>query len=164
MVFPGCGPQRLRRFGVQIPAQFHPLGQLTARFFVTLVFQQSFHQLGPGVFPLLRLFVYRQQHFGFDVHQLGGHGHEFAGHFQIQLFHLGQMVQILLQDLGDGDIVDADFVFRDQVEQQIQRPIKRIQMIGHLLCGHGSDHPKQAQQAADAPDDQVEHIDLQRGH
>ena len=72
--------------------------------------------------------------------------------------------KILLQDLGDGDIVDADFVFRDQVEQQIQRPIKRIQMIGHLLCGHGSDHPKQAQQAADAPDDQVEHIDLQRGH
>jgi hypothetical protein len=76
-----------------------------------LVFQQSFHQRRSGVRLGFLLLPSGQQHLGFDIHQLSGHGDKLAGHVHIQLPHPANMLQILLQNLSDGDIVDADFIF-----------------------------------------------------
>ena len=60
----------------------------------------------------------------------GRHGHKITGDFQIHRFHPAQLIHILFQDLSDGDVVNAHLVFGNQMKQQIQRPVKGLQMIG----------------------------------
>ena len=81
-----------------------------------------------GIFlPFLR--IDRQKHFGLDIHQLSRHGYKIAGDLQIHFLHPAQLLHILLQNLSDGNIVNIHLIFGDQMKQQIQRPVKGLQMI-----------------------------------
>ena len=93
--------------------------------------QPVFDQLaGQFAFQLLRLFVARQQHGGFDLHQPRRHLQKLGCHIQIGFLHLADGIHILRQHLGDGNIVNIQLVFLHQKQEQIQRPFKRGQLIG----------------------------------
>ena len=68
---------------------------------------QGADQLGHFAFGLLVL--YGEQHPGFDKHQLGGHGGKLAGYLQIHPLPPLQILQILLQNKGDGDVLASDW-------------------------------------------------------
>src|SRR5581483_4060346 len=70
----------------------------------------------------------RQQHLRLDVDQRRGEDEEIPGHGDVEFLHQLEVFQILLRDLGDGDVVDVNFVFPDQVKQQVERPLKRLQL------------------------------------
>ena len=78
----------------------------------------------------LGLFRRRQEHFGFDQHQVGRHGDELAGNFHIHPLHFVQISQILLQNCGNGHILNFDFILAQQLKNNIQRPLKILQNVG----------------------------------
>lgn len=58
------------------------------------------------------------------MHQPGRHLQELAGHLQVGFLPALDGLQILLQQLRDGNIVDINFVFLHQMQQKIQRPLE----------------------------------------
>ena len=62
------------------------------------------------------LILQTQEHAGLDIHQVGGHGDELAGDLQVHLLPLVQIFQVLIQDQGDGDILNLNFIFSQKVE------------------------------------------------
>ena len=66
----------------------------------------------------------RQKHLGLDEHQVGCHGDELAGDLHIQPLHFVQVGQILLQDGGDGHILNFDLILAQQQKNHIQGPLK----------------------------------------
>ena len=73
---------------------------------------------------------FTQQHFRLDQHQLRGHGDELAGNFHIHPLHFVQISQILLQNCGNGHILNFDFILAQQLKNNIQRPLKILQNVG----------------------------------
>ena len=63
----------------------------------------------------------REQHFGFDVNQRGGHVDEFGGDVDVLHFELVQVVEILRSDFRDLNIVDIHFLLLDEVKQEVKR-------------------------------------------
>ena len=55
---------------------------------------------------------------------MGGHGYELAGDLQVHAPHLGQVVQILLQQRGDADILDLYPVAAEKLQDQLQGAVK----------------------------------------
>ena len=53
---------------------------------------------------------------------------EFTGNIQIQHFHQIDILDVLLRDLGYGDVVYVNLVLPDQVEQEVQRPFKCVDL------------------------------------
>jgi len=98
--------------------------ELPSGFLIRLVFEQAPHEFFAGVRPLfliIRRLIGRQQHFGLDLQQRGRHDEEFSRHGEIQLLHGLYIFEVLLRDQRDGNIVDVDFVFLDEMEQEIER-------------------------------------------
>ena len=46
--------------------------------------------------------------------------------WSVETVDLTQETQIMCGDMGDGNIVDVEFVFADQVEQQVHRAFKDL--------------------------------------
>jgi hypothetical protein len=67
--------------------------------------------------PFVRLL--REKHLHLDADQGRRHLEELAGQPEVQRFHEAQVLEVLLRDLGDGDVVDVDLVLPDQVEQEV---------------------------------------------
>ena len=65
--------------------------------------------------------VGREEHFGFDVNEGGGHVDEFGGDVDVEFFEFVEIVEILRGDSGDLDVVDAHLLLLDEVEQQVER-------------------------------------------
>jgi hypothetical protein len=90
-----------------------------------LVFQELADQLGPRVAGalLIRLlgFLPRQEHGRLDLHQRGGHDQEIARQIDVESLEDLDVLQVLVGDLGDGDIVDIHLFLADEIEQQIER-------------------------------------------
>ena len=63
----------------------------------------------------------RQQHLRLDLDQRRRHEDELAAQVDVQLFGLAEIVQVLVGDLRYRDVVDADLLLADQIEQQINR-------------------------------------------
>ena len=83
----------------------------------------------PGVIFRVRGIGPWQQHSGLDVHQCGSHNQIFSGHNDVQSgLHKFQIFQVLGGHQGYGDICDLKSVLADQVEKQIQRPLKGLQL------------------------------------
>ena len=55
-----------------------------------------------------------------------------AGDVDIELFDLVEIVEILLGDLGDGNVVDVHLLLANQIEQKIERTFvdRQIDAIG----------------------------------
>ena len=127
--------QRLRLLGEDASANFIAGLQLDNGLpyllhgFPPAALQQTLTQLVKLRFRL-RLLGGRQQHLGFNQHQVGGHGDKLAGNLHIQLLHFVQVRQILLQNGSDGNILNLYFVFAEQKKNHIQRPLK-------ILAGFG---------------------------
>ena len=133
---------RLRRLGKAVPAHAVLLVQLRDHLpnlqiaLIPLVGLQGGNELLHLAQSLL--IVDGQQHPGLDIDQVGGHGDKLAGHLQIQFLPLGHPLEVLVQDQSDLDVLDLHFVFIQQMEDQIQRTHKILQILGFHL-----DHPLQ---------------------
>jgi hypothetical protein len=66
----------------------------------------------------------REEHLRLEVEQVGGHLDELARDLQIHRLHLVEIGEVLLQDLGDADVPDLDFVFAEQHQDERQGPSK----------------------------------------
>ena len=87
------------------------------------------HQLVARVLLLRpRERVGRQQHLRFDVDQRRRHVDEIGRNVYIQLFELVEIIEILLGDLGDGNVVDVHLLLANQIEQKIERAFVRRQI------------------------------------
>ena len=131
----------LRGLGDVVPAVQPPLVQLVHhRFDLQIVLvalaglqgrDQLFH-LGKSL-----LVVDGQEHPGLDIHQMGGHSHKLTGDFQVQLPAAVHPLQVLFQNQGDLDVLNLHLVFTEQVEDQVQRAGKILQIfrlrLDHVL-------------------------------
>ena len=110
---------RLRRTGEDIPSEFsHGLqpGGHGLHLGVVLVALPLLQRGDQGIHLALGLLIFNgEKHPGLDVHQLGGHGDELAGHLQIHLLPPGQPRHVLVADQGDGDVLDLHFVLAQQI-------------------------------------------------
>ncbi len=68
------------------------------------------------------------------IHQVGSHGDKLAGHLQIHLLALFQIILVLVQYQRNGDILYFYFIFTQQEQDQIQRPLKSSSGSPPLLC------------------------------
>ena len=67
---------------------------------------------------------------------MGCHGNKLTGNLHIQPLHLVQVGKILLQNSGNGYILNFDFVFAQQQKNGVKRAFK----ILHFLAA-GMDDP-----------------------
>ena len=75
------------------------------------------------------LLVGSEQRFGLDIQQMRGHLDKFAGDLEVHALHPRKIVQILLEDIGDLQIADLDFVFGKEHQDQAERTFKVLQLI-----------------------------------
>ena len=69
-----------------------------------------------------------QERLRFNIQKIRGHGHKFARHVEINLFHSLYALHILVEHKGDRYIVNIDFVFGNELEQQVKRTLKHFQL------------------------------------
>ncbi len=114
--------------GEDVLLHLRPHPQFFRHRLVAPVLDQPRHQLRPRIAHFLfvqdRAFRLRQQHPRLDLHQLRRHHQELAGHFEIQGFERGEILQILPRDVDDGDVEDVDVFAVNQIQQQIERTLK----------------------------------------
>ena len=70
-----------------------------------------------------------EEHPGFQVDQVGGHGGKLAGGLQVQPLPLVQPAQVLVADQGDGDILNLHLVLTQQKQNQVQGPLKVLKLL-----------------------------------
>jgi hypothetical protein len=88
------------------------------------VLEETLDEFLSQVFSLLfgtGEWVGREQHFGFDVDERGGHVNEFGGDVDVEMFELVEVVEILRGDFGDLDVVNIHFLLFDEIEQEVER-------------------------------------------
>jgi hypothetical protein len=99
-----------------------------------LVFEQTIDELLARIFDFSFVLVVRQEHLRLDVDQQCRHVDVIGGHVEAQLLHGVEITGVLLGDESDGDVVDVDLVLLDQVQQQVERPVKRRQRDVERAC------------------------------
>ena len=123
---PAVGPQPLRG------AQLLPFVQQARRRLEFLVLEEPPDQRVARIvllrFDACRRLRPRQQHLRLDVNQRRRHHDVLARDVQIELLEQRDRVEILRGDQRDRNVVDADLVLPDQVQQQIERALE----IGQL--------------------------------
>ena len=90
-----------------------------------LVLQQPAHQLGARILPFVIAETAREQQLRLDAQQARGHFEIIGGLVESQLIDDGEK---LIGDLGDWQIGDVDFVFADEMQQQVERARKLLQL------------------------------------
>ncbi len=70
----------------------------------------------------------RQQHARLDVDEGRRHHEELSRDVEIQLLHQRDEAEVLLGDERDGDVVDVHLVLANEVDQQVERPLERIEL------------------------------------
>ncbi|OQC72612.1 MAG: hypothetical protein BWX45_00855 [Deltaproteobacteria bacterium ADurb.Bin002] len=128
---------RQRRGALEhVALQDRPPGQQVGGFLEGLVLQKLADQLRARVvfqFFGRRLLRNRQQQAGLDVNQRGGHHQIFACQIQIKRLDEVQIIQVLTGDERDGNVINIDLIFFDQIQKQIQRTFKNIQ-FDRVVC------------------------------
>ncbi len=87
------------------------------------------------------LILFGQQQAAFDLHQGGCHNKELTGHFEAELLHGEEHLEVLFEDLLDRDVVDVDLRLSDQKEQKVEGALKdlefdtMIRFSGHWEAG-----------------------------
>ena len=57
------------------------------------------------------------------------HRDEFARDLEIELLSLLEIRKVLVQDQRDGNVLDLYFIFRQQEENEVERPFKVLQRL-----------------------------------
>ncbi len=89
------------------------------------ILEEPAHELSTRIL-VLRVPMPRQEHLGLDVDEPGRHLDEFSGVVQILGFDPFDGGQELTGDPGDGDFEDIDVLLTDEVQQQVERPLKAL--------------------------------------
>ena len=107
-------------------AQRLALVQQLGRRLELLVLEQPPHQRLARIFLgiFLRRVGARQQHPRLDVDQRRRHHQELARDVEVHLLHQIDVVEVLLGDQRDRDVVDAELVLPDQMQQEIERALE----------------------------------------
>jgi hypothetical protein len=123
------GPRPLRA------AQRFALVQQLRRGLELLVLEQAAHQrlarILLGIF--LRRVGARQQHPRLDVDQRRRHHQELPRDVQVHLLHQVDVFDVLRRDQGDRNVVDAQLVPLDQVQQQVERALEGGQLEAEAI-------------------------------
>ena len=90
--------------------------------------QQAAHQFGArvGGFVFFDIFGLRQQQPRFDFDEHRRHQKIFGGKIELVRIHLRDVVQILLGDFHHRNIEHIDVLLADEIQKQIQRPLKAV--------------------------------------
>ena len=64
------------------------------------------------------------------------HRDEFARDLEIELLSLLEIRKVLIQDQRDGNVLDLYFIFRQQEENEVERPFKVLQRLRAALVHH----------------------------
>ena len=106
--------------------------QFKRHVFVILIFQKTRHQFSPRIFLLAVLIHFsRQEHAGFDVDERRRHHQEFTDNVQILRLHVTYVIEILLRNRHNRNVINIQFILFNQMEQQVQRTLKILQLIGY---------------------------------
>jgi hypothetical protein len=62
------------------------------------------------------------------VNQRRRHHQEFPRDIQVQLLHQPEVAEILLGNEGNRDVVDVHLVLANEVQEEIQRPLERLEL------------------------------------
>ena len=62
------------------------------------------------------------------------HRDEFARDLEIELLSLLEICKVLVQDQRDGNVLDLYFIFRQQEENEVERPFKVLQRLALRSC------------------------------
>ena len=76
-----------------------------------------------------------QQHLGFDPHQGCCNQNKLAGHLHVQLFHLMDIVEEIVCDLGNRNIVDIELIRSMKNNKRSNGPSNRGSFTSKFSCG-----------------------------
>jgi len=82
-----------------------------------------------------RLLIEREQTAAFNVKEVRSHDDEFAGHVDVQFFERIEIFEVLPGNVLDRDVVNADLVALDQIQQQIERALENFE-LDLVVCSH----------------------------
>ena len=100
-----------------------------------LVLQQTPHEFGPRIIFPFRIAAPRQQELGLDVDQRRGQLQELAGAIELQTVEaVGQGLVELPGDGGDRNVEDVDVLRPNEVQEEIQGPLKAVELHQKRLC------------------------------
>jgi hypothetical protein len=77
---------------------------------------------------LLRGIRARQQRSRLEVNERRCHDEKLARHVEIQLLHQREIGEVLLGDQRDRYVVDVHLALANEMNQQIERPLERIEL------------------------------------
>src|SRR5690606_36674672 len=114
---------------LKISSQTRKLVELLHRQLRQRVLEQATYQHCPGI---VRFFssvgvLDRQQHSGLYRDKQSRHKQIFARQLEILIPDLLDVGQILLRYLGHGNIQHVEVLLANQIQKQIQRPLKRLE-------------------------------------
>ena len=122
----GCiGGRRLVAAPIPLGARIGGMAEPVHQLADLLVLEQPPHQLGPWILPLVLPEPARQQHLRLDAQQPRRHFQVIRRLIEPQLIDDRQE---LIGDLGDREVGDVDLVLADQMQQQIERAGKLLQL------------------------------------
>src|SRR5690606_32819609 len=105
------------------------LRQTQGRLAEMLVLEKAPDQLRTRVLQLAcRVDTSRQQHLRLDAYERGRHLEKLAGPVESDFLHCRDRAQELLGDLRDGDVEYVDVLLPDQVQEQVERTGKAVQL------------------------------------
>ena len=114
--------------GEKIPPEHRQDVELVRSELDLLVFHQAAHQLGARIcFVVGHGARPRQQHARLDFDQQRGHQQVFGGQLEIAPAHQFDVLQILQRQLGHGNIEDVDVGLANEIEQQVERALERVE-------------------------------------
>ena len=106
-----------------------PLLEHAGRVAVLLVLQQPADQFLPRVFQLLLDFLFaRQHHPRLDLDQRAGHVEKIAHRVDVDLLQHGDVFEKLVGDRRDRNVRHVELVLAHQIQQQVQRTAKHLQI------------------------------------
>jgi hypothetical protein len=72
--------------------------------------------------------VPRQHHPRLDLHEQRGHLEEIADRIDVNLLQHREDLEVLLGDPRDGDLEHVQLMLPHEIEQQVQRACKRVEL------------------------------------
>jgi len=69
-------------------------------------------------------FLAGQEHLGLDPHQGGNKQNEFAAQLNIQFLALVDIIQEVVDNIGDGNIINIQFIPLNKKEQEVKWAFK----------------------------------------
>lgn len=110
-----------RRFRAVIP-------ELPGRHLINSVLDETPDQFIARIFllPLFFILFMREQHPALYIQKRRRHDQKLTGHIHVLLSHPVNVGKILVSDVGDGDVIDVDLIYLDEMQKKIQGAVKRV--------------------------------------